>query len=262
MTEIEIKHRLASKIDNETLNRILKLHPNINTCPTCSGRNRYVLDSVTYECDCELQKLLQKHYFAANIGRAYHTLCFEHFISEDSAEVIPVLKKYIEDWSNNKYYGHGLTFNGPVGTGKTFAASLILKELVKKGVGCFFITFDELVNTFAQAWNNDEAKYLNTKLRSVEILVIDELRTDSRNQNGFLSQAAETIVRHRAVNLLPTIITTNLNAKEEEATFTKTYSLLSALNNRISYKGEDVRGKIVRERDYGMKERNERRPVC
>lgn len=253
---------LRGKIDDQTLKRIRQLHPNIERCPTCSGRQKYVLEGVTYECDCEFQVLLQKHYFAANIGRAYHTLCFEHFIGDDSERLVTGIESYVDNWENNRHYGHGITFNGGLGTGKTFAMSLIIKELVKRGYRAYFITFDELINTMTAAWNNDEAKYLNITLRSVDVLGIDELKTDSRNNSGFLSDVAETIIRYRAVNLLPTLVTTNLTPTEEQSIFTKSYSLLSSLNTRVETHGEDVRGRVVREREHGMKERNERRPIC
>ena len=224
--------------------------------------NTNLLNEETYPCDCEFQKLLQKHYFAANIGRAYHTLCFDHFVTEEALTIRSEISDYLGDWKSNRYFGHGITFNGRIGTGKTFAMSLILKELVKQGYRVHFITFDDMVNAFSNAWNSEEAKYLNNKLRSVDILGIDELKTDSRNNSGFLSTLAESVIRHRAVNLLPTLITTNLTPEEEATTFTKAYSLLSALNKRIQTEGADVRGSIVREREHSMKRKNERRPVC
>ena len=216
----------------------------------------------TLKCDCKFQILLQKHYYCANIGRAYHTLCFEHFIGNDANILKTSVQDYLSNWDSNSYFGHGITFNGGLGTGKTFAMSLILKELIKRGHSAYFIGFDELINTFGSSWNNDDAKYLNTKLRSVDILGIDELRTDSRNSNGFLSQVAENIVRHRTVNLLPTLITTNMTPKEEKEVFEKAYSLLSSLNIRIEPQGKDVRGNIVREREFILKQKKERRPVC
>jgi len=262
LTQEQVKINLVDKIDNDTLRRIKSIHPDIDKCPTCEGRGKYVFESKTRKCNCDYQKLLQKHYYAANIGRAYHTLCIDHFISDESELLKSSVNKYTEDWKNNRHFGHGITFNGNVGTGKTFAMSLILKQLVQRGYRVHFMTFDDIINTFGAAWNNDEAKHLNMKLRSVDILGIDELKTDARNSSGFLSTVAESIIRHRAVNLLPTLITTNLTPTEEAATFTKAFSLLSALNVRVETEGYDIRGKEVREREHDMKRKNERRPVC
>lgn len=258
----QIKRNLIDKIDDATFSRLKALYPNIDNCPTCNEGKSYILNGTSYPCDCKFQKLLQKHYYSANIGRAYHTLCFDHFVTDEANEISSHIQKYLKEWENNRYFGHGITFNGRIGTGKTFAMSLILKELIKRGYRVHFITFDDMINAFSNSWNNEEARFLNQKLRSVDILGIDELKTDSRNNSGFLSTVAESVIRHRAVNLLPTLITTNLTPQEEEVTFTKAYSLLSALNQRIQTEGADVRGSIVREREHTMKRKNERRPVC
>jgi len=263
LTREKIRKNLISGgvIDDATLSRLKAFYPTIDRCPTCNESKEYRLAGEVHPCDCEMQKLLQKHYFAANIGRAYHTLGFDHFVTEESLMIRSKIIDYLYDWDNNRYFGHGITFNGGLGTGKTLAMSIILKELTKRGFRTHFITFDDMVNIFGSAWNNDEAKYLSNKLRSVDILGIDELKVDSRNSSGFLTSAAESIIRHRTVNLLPTLITTNLDKEDEQKHFAKSYSLLSALNIRIETQGLDVRGSIVREREHIMKGNNERRPV-
>jgi DNA replication protein DnaC len=115
-------------------------------CPTCGDTGHYRLDGEQFECDCELQSLLQKHYFAANIGREYHDICLQDFLGVDRENVIPIALKYIEQWQDNFHYGVGVTASGPVGTGKTFLISSILKEFIKLGKNVYFITFEELID--------------------------------------------------------------------------------------------------------------------
>lgn len=259
-----IATKLNGTIDNSTLAHLYKFFPDTKSsvCPTCRDRGRYFYNLEEVECDCPFQKLLQKHYFAANIGREYHTLDIQdHFIGEDREKVVPIVEEYIKDFENNYYYGIGITFCGTIGSGKTFAVSFILKELIKLGYSAYFITMDDLINTLGSAWNDGEAKWLNQKLRSVQILGIDELKTDSRNDRGFISQAVESIIRHRTSNLLPTLITTNLSSENEEKIFEKSHSLLSSRNIRVETNGNDIRGKEIRERERGLKELGERRPI-
>lgn len=260
-----IRTNLAYKtIGNDTFDRLQKLFPVAasDSCPTCDGRREYSLDGKTYQCDCETQRLLQKHYFAANIGREYHDICLDHFVGENRAMVHEIVTDYLEYFDDNYHYGLGLSFSGPLGTGKTFAMTCVLKELVKQGRNVYFITFDDLVHTWGSAYKDDEARKLQEKLQSVEVLGLDELRSDGRNHSGFLSSGLEVVIRHRTSNLLPTLITTNMMPKEEEGEFAKAFSLLSARNRRIIMSGEDHRRGIVRDTNYNLAGKRERRPVC
>src|SRR6476469_10476839 len=113
-----------------------------SVCPTCSDRGVYRLDGEEFECDCEIQKLLYKHYLAANIPSRYHDICLEtHFVGADRYEVIRVAKNYLEHFEDKQHFGLGLTFSGWLGSGKTFAMTSILKALLQRGHQVYFITF-------------------------------------------------------------------------------------------------------------------------
>lgn len=259
----EIQKNLRKGIDNDTLSRIKDLYLfNQERCPTCHNIGKYSLDGEVYKCDCQMQILLQKHYLAANIGREYHNICLDHFVGQDRETAVGAVEDYVDSFEDNLDFGFGLTFSGPVGTGKTFAMATVLKELVKRGRDVYMVTFADLINIWGQSWNDEEAKRLDRKLRSVEILGVDELRTDARNQGGFLSLGLESIIRHRTSNLFPTLITTNLTKNDEEDIFYKSYSLLSARNQRVQFEGEDIRGTAIRRRERNMKKQGERRPIC
>jgi DNA replication protein DnaC len=248
--------------DDATFDAIQGRYPR-SECPTCDGRGVYMLDFKSHQCDCELQKLLQKHYFNANIGREYHDICLSHFLGVDSEHVLPKAHEYIDQYEENFHYGIGVTATGPVGTGKTFLISSILKELVKNGRSVYFISFEELIDVWGSSWHNEASKKrLQDKLKSVEVLGIDEVRSDARNHSGFLSLGFDSVIRHRTSNLLPTLVTTNMSAEEEQDEFFKVYSLLSARNVRITTTGEDLRKGSIRERIFELKQRGERRPIC
>ncbi len=238
-------------------------YPLAETCPTCGGRGKYNLDFKTFECDCEIQKLLQKHYFMANIGREYHDICLSDFEGDDTDKVVPVTQEYINHFEDEFHYGQGLTFNGPIGTGKTFAMTCVLKELTKRGRDVYFITFEELINVWGKSWHDDQAKrLLEQKLKTASVLGLDELRTDKRNEGGFLAHGLDSVIRHRTSNLLPTLVTTNMKREEELDQFGKVYSLLAAKNVRVSTTGHDRRMLEVRRRNFELKQRGERRPIC
>lgn len=263
LTREKIILNLAGKIDDTTYDRIRSFYPLSSVCPTCGDRKAYRLGGRDYECDCEIQRLLQQHYFAANIGREYHDICLDHFIGTDKDSVVPLVQEYLDDFDGNFHYGLGLSFSGPVGTGKTFAMCCVLKELIKRGRNVYFVTFEELINVWGSSYYNDESKrILEDKLKSAEVLGLDEVRTDPRNKEGFLANGFDSVIRHRTSNLLPTLVTTNMEPEEEYGEFGKVYSLLSARNLRVKTKGEDLRMEAIRQRNYELKKLNERRPVC
>ena len=251
------------KIDDATFDRITTYYPVTAKCPTCNGLKRYNLDFKTYECDCEIQQLLQRHYFAANIGREYHDICLKDFDGPDTDKVVPVTQEYINNFENNFHFGLGITFTGPFGTGKTFAMTCVLKELIKQGEDVYFITFEELINIWGKSWHDDEAKrLLERRLKTASVLGLDELRTDPRNAGGFLANGLDSVIRHRTSNLLPTLVTTNMNREDELDQFGKVYSLLAAKNTRVETHGHDRRMAEVRRRNFELNQRGERRPVC
>jgi DNA replication protein DnaC len=254
---------LTGKINDETYNRIEASFPVSGICPTCDDVRSFLLDGTLYECDCQTQKLLQRHYYAANIPREYHDICLKDFIGVNREEVVSIVTDYLNNFDDNFHYGLGLTFSGSYGTGKTFAMCCVLKELVQQGRDVFFVTFDELIDTWGQSWHNEEAKrLLQDKLKKAEVLGLDELRTDKRNEFGFLADGLQTVIRHRTSNLLPTIITTNLEPQAEEKNFGKAFSLLSARNRRLVLAGKDHRGDEVRQINYDLARSHERRPIC
>lgn len=253
---------LKIKSDNATTDRIQEMYPP-GGCPTCDGRKWYRLDFVQHDCDCQYQIMLQKHYFRANIGREYHDICLQHFDGPDSENVVPVVRDYLSKFEDNFHYGLGLTFTGPYGTGKTFAMTCVLKELVKQGRSVYFIPFEQLINVWGDSWHDAQAKFmLEKRLKGVEVLGLDELRTDPRNSSGFLANGLDSVLRYRTANLLPTLVTTNMTSEMEKSEFAKVYSLLAAKNTRVQTNGHDRRMLEVRQRNHELKERGERRPVC
>lgn len=251
------------KIDDRTYDRITEYYPVSSVCPTCGGRQKYNLDFETHDCDCVVQKKLQQHYFAANIGREYHDICLKDFEGPDSEQMVKAVSTYLEHFTDNFHYGLGLTFNGPFGTGKTFAMTCVLKELIKLGEDVYFTTFEELINVWGKSWQDDDAKKtLERRLKTASVLGLDELRTDPRNAGGFLANGLDSVIRHRTANLLPTLVTTNMKPEEELDQFGKVYSLLAAKNERVQTHGHDRRMREVRNRNHELAKRGERRPIC
>lgn len=260
MQREQLIKNLLERIDDADHDRMAASFPQTKSCPTCDGEKYYILNGKRFECDCEVQRLLQRNYYASNIPSEYHDLSLDDFFGENRDEIVSIIMEYIERFNDNFHYGLGITFTGSYGTGKTFAMSCILKELTKQGRDTFFVTFDELVMAFGQTWQNGAAKHLTDVLKKTEILGLDELKTDGRNENGFLSDALQNIIRHRTSNMFPTLMTTNLTPEAQEKHFGKAFSLLSAKNELVMLSGKDSRPQ-VKKNNKRLAELHERRPI-
>ena len=262
LTREEIQKNLLNKIDDSTFDHISHYFNLNGGCPTCGGRRKYTLNFETYECDCEMQMLLQRHYLAANIGKEYHNICLDDFFSMDKDKIVPVAREYIEKFEDNFYYGVGITYSGPVGTGKTFAMNCVLKELIKQGRMVYFINFEQLIDAWASRYKDPESERILDLAFKVDVLGVDEWRTDKRNEGGCLAAGFDRIIRHRTSNLLPTFGTTNMTRTLEEQEFYKAFSLLSGKNIRVETVGHDVRMRELRDMRFAERKRGDRRPVC
>lgn len=229
-------------------------------CPTCANKGSYLCNGEVVSCDCSLQIRLQRAYLGANIPAKYHTLGFDDFF-EGFKEQGEIVRSYVEKFEDYYYYGKGITFCGPLGTGKSFAASLIAKELVKQGRHCLFVPFSDLLDYQRRQWD-DQSNQEFDEARNVELLVIDELSDATTDrQKEFLANVLERIVRHRVSFNLPTIITTNISKEREKKTYPRVFSLLSSCQDRYKIDGEDQRILLVGKDTRKKAQESERRPI-
>jgi DNA replication protein DnaC len=223
---------------------------NIDTCPTCGSvlehdpdsgfcdrvPGQYRFRGELHDCDCERQILLRQHYTLANIPQQYQRLDWSDY--DGSKDARDAVKLFLDKWDSFLANGVGLEFAGHgLGTGKTFAATHIAKELIKRNVRTYFISFLELVTAFA----GDEASV--EQIKNAPLLVLDEVVPGlmSQAQATFLAEKLEVVIRYRTNWNLVTIMTTNLEEEQLAEKYPRVYSLLEAKQIRVVLKGEDQR---------------------
>lgn len=204
-------------------------------CPTCGT---HIDSGPSEDCDCQTQRALRRHYLYANIGIRYHTLSLDD-LYDNKDDLRLKIEDYIENFSINARYGKGITFYGPLGTGKSFAQILILKELVKKGYKAWFESFSSALDQFSSSVTKEE---LVRNCRSAEIFALDEVYIpNTKRQEDYFSDVYEQIIRYRVENALPTLIGTNLLPDEHEKLYPRVASLLSMVQEYVEISGRDVR---------------------
>lgn len=225
---------LTDAISPEDAKRVYRSYPDLkkNQCPTCRGDGRL--------CDCHQQIQLAKHYSAAGIGRPFQRLDWPDF--KGDPEILASAQHYLsraEDYIDN---GIGLLFMGPVGTGKTMLAYLVLKTLVRQGYKCYATTFSGMIEEFTASWyNSDQKLWFANKFMYSQVLLLDDVGKELRSNNNLSPSTFDNVLRTRVQEGRPTFMTTNFVSENE---FVHGYgsaalSLIKRSSLMLDFKGED-----------------------
>lgn len=217
-------------------------------CPTCERRHppqidedkksrEYLYKEEWHECQCQEQIALFARYLLAGIPDQYMRLDWNEY--QGSIEAREFVDDYLTKWKAYRKNGFGVEFGGPnMGIGKTFAATHLGKELIKKRQRVYFTSFVEMVAAFSRS----DAEQIEDRLRMTPYVILDEIaEPSSERQAHFYHTQFEAMIRHRSNYGMPTIITTNLTTEGLEEYYPRTYSLLAANQTRIDMDGENFR---------------------
>lgn len=264
--------RRLSNTEYDEADKLASLHGiPLTVCPTCGScplatddpdffdrePNTYRFRGEEYECDCNEQMALRKHYLLARIPDQYMRLNWLDYTG--SKEVKGSVALYLDNWEGFRANGMGLEFGGiELGVGKTFGATYVGKELVKRGRQVFFIPFLEVIKLF----ETEDGETTEKRLRSTEYLILDEVvNYYSERQGSLYAEKFESLIRHRTNWDLPTIMTTNLSEDDLYRYYPRVYSLLSAKQMRIEVTGKDARMGMIREENIELSVNGEVRPI-
>ena len=94
-------------------------------------------------------------------------------------------------------------------------ATLVLKSLICQGYTGFSATMASMVEMFTAGWggNTDEKTWFTEKFLRSQVLLLDELRRDTR----LAETTFDHVLRTRVHEGRPTILTTNLTPQQVES---------------------------------------------
>ena len=193
------------------------------------------LDYTSTMCSCLKQKLLDISFNKSNMYNLkkenFSTFNPNIFSNEvdlakykqnisPRSNIINIQKRcvnFIENFDNSNT--KNLLFCGNTGLGKTFMSNCIAGELMKKGKTVLYQTAPVLIDSiidYKMNRNKDKAENILKSVLDVDLLIIDDLGTESLNSMK-LSELF-TIINTRILNFnnkpTKTIISTNLNIKD------------------------------------------------
>lgn len=176
-------------------------------------------------------------------------------------EVKDAVQAYLDAWPTLKLQGMGLEFASPkLGVGKTFAATHVGKELVKRGERVYFLPFYQMVGVYSLP--PEDRRLAEQRLATSSVLVLDEVvAPNTEAQAHLFSGKFEELIRDRTNFNRVTIMTTNLAPEKLHSIYPRTYSLLEAKQYRVIMDGEDARQGVTKERNLSMANLGEVRPI-
>lgn len=186
----------------------------VKTCKKCKG----------HQCnDCLGKFHIYVKCAQAGIPIKFWKYRLKDFIWDPKAS--QKVRKYISKIHEARIRGLGLYLWGGGGTGKSLAASLILKHAIKGGYQVVFTSLEETINMSNDTMYDKDAREKFQRILSVDFLVFDDIdKTFISSKSEYIQSRIDTIFRKRANSLLPTILTSNLSKQE----------LLSKLDTRTS----------------------------
>lgn len=219
-------------------------------CPVCEGRGWHLAppDGERMECPDDdfghVATRLMRLYWVNNIPFQYQILDWTKWPTDNERKRLAkeVAEGFIQSVKGALFYGMGLNIQSKtLGTGKTWLATSIQKELAKLGYTTWFLQFKEAASLYEES-DKARKRLWEDRIRDAQILVIDEVRPGgSEAQGSFYANKLEDLVRGRTNGNLVNIITTNLDEAQLADKYDRVFSLLSSKTMMIDLEGEDAR---------------------
>ena len=216
----------------------------VNCCTLCKGDGR--------ECACQSAYSFEIRMAQSRIPVKYRSFTISKISMPDVKEARDTVVDYIENLDEKRKQGTGLfLWSEAKGTAKSSFASIILKHAIEKGYSCYFTDLNECLEMITGSWFDDVKKdEMKKRLLESDFVVIDdvggkEVRTKSNSE--IILTSFTTLFKARCDSLLPTIMTSNLDPKEDitRAYGERLYSMICEHLQIVQCRGLDFRQTVL-----------------
>lgn len=130
------------------------------------------------------------------------------------------VRKYLEKMNEMLENGIGLfLYSDENSTGKTSIAVLALKQALRLRRTAYFEESGRLKAALIRAEEFEENIPIERRIRTVDLLVLDDVSKEYRTESGFAENLIESILRDRSQNLKTTVLTSNLRPNKIEQVY-------------------------------------------
>lgn len=200
----------------------------------------------TKMCDCFRRALVLKGYETSGLGaligrQTFDNYSLDYFANDREAHArmsqnYEIIRGYAEDFTRDS---GSMLFMGGTGLGKTHLSSAIAKTVIDRGYDVLYTSAVNMLGDFEKfkfrGEDDDTAKYF-----AAELLIIDDLGTEM--SSVFTDSCIYNIIDTRICKNLPTVISTNLDAKGLASRYgERVFSRLFGVYRPLLFCGRDVR---------------------
>ena len=235
-------------------------------CSVCQDTGYIQEENAIYSvmCNCLKQRLYDLEYNKCNMANLdkqnFKNFCFDYYSTqcdeqkykakisprENIEKIYAITSKFIENFDSDTE--KNLLFTGNTGLGKTFLSSCIANEILKKGKTVLYQTASNMLDTIIdyRFGKSNVSPDMYQNLLTVDLLIIDDLGTESMNQMKFaeLFNVLNTRLLQQNKKAVKTIISTNLTLQNLFAKYDeRIVSRLVGNYNICYFFGEDIRFK-------------------
>ncbi|MGL6010202.1 MAG: ATP-binding protein, partial [Shewanella oncorhynchi] len=222
-------------------------------CPECSRVSKEREDEKKrYEEEQVMQSRMEERLNRSGIPKRFRERTFDGYIADTDQKkyALRAAREFADNFYDHARNGSTLVFAGNIGTGKGHLAIAAAQQIMTQGRSAFFATAREIVLMLRARWDDNtqpsELEVLRMLTR-VSLLVIDEIgvqfNTDAERDQIF------GVIDGRYRDLMPTILTTNLNTtKLNDAIGDRSYSRLRENGRWIKFDWEDFRSIIRKDK--------------
>jgi len=232
-------------------------------CSICEDTGYITKNGSTSMCSCLKQKLLDIEYNNSNIGnldkenfKKFNINLYSDEVDENkyNSDVSPreniksicrEIKKFIKNFDDPSE--KNLLFSGGTGLGKTFLSNCIVAELLNQGKTVLYQTAPVMLdNLIDELFDKSSNGFFSKNLLSVDLLVIDDLGTETMNSMKFteIYKVINTRLLNQNGKITKTIISTNLDLQGLFNTYDeRIVSRFIGNYNIYRFFGDDIRFK-------------------
>lgn len=201
-------------------NKYKKYHDEtVGTCNKCNPKGFLPVKGGFVSCECLRQYNKFKQLHDSGVPRAYWN---DGVVSkfDGDQKALKQVSDYMSFLKENISKGIGLYLYGPPGVGKTLLASNVVLHSLRYNVRAKFYYFTDVLNMFTDSWKNEEAREeIESEIINSDLLVMDDIGKEYKSNKKLHESILDTVLRTRASNLKPIIITSNFDILDMKETY-------------------------------------------